>query len=70
MRTIAAGDYAQACRVADWPLVEMLLAYLARARELALAEHRHRELVWAALAPHVEKGKRQKPPELPEILKG
>ncbi len=39
-------------------------------REQALEDFRHRYLCWCVLAPHSAKGSRQRPPAVPEILRG
>jgi hypothetical protein len=39
-------------------------------RNRALDDYRFEHLCWCLLAPHVAKGSRQRPPQLPAILKG
>lgn len=51
----------------DWPLHEVLLAYVERLRDSALETYQHATLVWAMTAPHSKKP--SKPPRAPAILK-
>lgn len=53
-----------------WPLREALEHFYLIARERALADFRHAQLIYALQAPHVAKGVTLDPPERPEILGG
>jgi hypothetical protein len=51
----------------QWPVREILLAYIAVLKQQALERYQADLQVWATLAPHQEKA--SKPPEPPKILK-
>lgn len=51
----------------QWPISEGIRALRTRAREAAAIDFRHAQLMWAATAPHMKN--RQRPPELPRILR-
>jgi hypothetical protein len=68
VRAVARYDPARIEVVLDWPLRDLFLAYLDKARELARAEHYVDLLIWASLAPYQKQ--REKPPKMPKILKG
>lgn len=67
MRQVAQFDYAKAQAVLDWPLHEVLLAYVERVRDAALQQYNQSVLVWAITSPHMKKP--PKPPRVPAILK-
>lgn len=52
----------------DWPLREMLLAYLDCLREAALRKYEMELQVWSSLAPYQRR--KTDPPALPRVLKG
>lgn len=54
--------------IADRPLREVLLAWVAAKRRDAREQYRHDLQVWAALAPYQEKQENKKPPKPPDIL--
>jgi hypothetical protein len=66
---VAGPDFDRARDIARWPLVEVLVCYLAIERERALRIYQHRELVWNIRAPYVSEDKRGPYPEVPPILK-
>lgn len=70
VQEIADGDFDRAARILRWPLRSALLCYRRRMKTLAVADLRHRWLLWAVTAPHFAKGKQPNPPEIPEILRG
>jgi hypothetical protein len=54
--------------VLDWPLRDVMLAFIERMRDSALRSYELELLVWSALAPHQRK--KTDPPRLPRVLKG
>jgi hypothetical protein len=64
---VAEHDFGRFDEVMDWPLRELLLAFVARLRSRARETYALELLVWAALAPHQKKA--QKPPSIPSILR-
>jgi hypothetical protein len=67
VRLVAGHDWEKAQRVLDWPLHEVLIAYVEQMREAALDSYQHSIIVWALTAPHSKKP--AKPPRVPAILK-
>jgi hypothetical protein len=64
---VAGHDPDRADRILDWPLRELLLAYIETMKAAALESYRHASIMWALTAPHSKKA--QKPPRVPSILK-
>ena len=67
MRELAGHDFRRAIEVTRWPLLDVLLAYRARLRELALEEWRYRRLVWSIETTFAKR--RSRPPAPPAILR-
>lgn len=67
LREVAGHDPDRAERALDWPLRELLLAYVETMKEAALESYRHASIMWALTAPHSKKP--PKPPRVPSILK-
>jgi len=65
LRDLSGGDYARACEIARWPVVEVLHAYMHRLKSMAADEYRQRILVWASIA---RAGSKRRAPEPPAIL--
>lgn len=66
VREIAGWDYARAQQLLDWPLREVLLAYLHLVRDRALADHRFNTIMWRIGSAF---GGKSNPPRPPPILK-
>lgn len=65
---MAQFDYDRAKRiVGEWPIPEVLLAYLHQLRQAAVKQHELATLTWASLAPHQKK--KVEPPRVPDILR-
>jgi hypothetical protein len=68
IREVANFDPARVEVVLDWPLRDVMLAFVAILKERERAKYYVDLLLWAIVAPYVKhKGK---PPQLPKILKG
>ena len=67
VRELANHDPTRIAGVLRWPLREALLAYVQRLRVQALAEWRHAELCYVAVAPHSTKP--GNPPKEPRVLR-
>jgi hypothetical protein len=67
VRTVAAWDPAQVKQRLQWPLRDLLLAYLAILKREAEERYRHDLAIWAALAPHQKRA--ASAPRPPRILK-
>lgn len=52
----------------DWPLRDIMLAYVERMRDSAWRSYQLDLLVWSALAPHQRR--KTDPPAVPKVLKG
>jgi hypothetical protein len=63
---VAGWDHDKVQRVLDWPIREMLLAFVAELKSQALAAYQSALLIWATRSAF--NGKLKKPP-LPEILR-
>lgn len=66
VREVAEWDHDAVQRVLNWPLREVLLAYVARLKADALRGYQTALLVWAS---RTAMGGKTKPPDLPNILK-
>jgi hypothetical protein len=66
VREVCSYDPVRAVGVLRWPLRELMLAYVHRVKQSALADYRHETLVWASIAPHSTK--KIEPPKRPHIL--
>jgi hypothetical protein len=64
---VAAYDYARTLGVLDWPVRELLVAYVDCMKAAALEAYRHAQLVYWLQVPCVKKP--GKPPKVPSILK-
>jgi hypothetical protein len=51
----------------DWPLRELMLAYIECMRASALRRYETELLVWSALAPHQRR--KTEPPAIPKVLR-
>jgi hypothetical protein len=67
VRAVSGFDYEKAQRVARWPLVEVLYAYLERVRDGA-RDNFHLQLLLYAICPP-SKGSNRRPPQASSILK-
>lgn len=67
MRAVSRGDYDIALRVVNWPLIEVLHAFMEIMRHDAVESYRHSLTLWA-LAPRSKK--KLPPPKRPGILDG
>lgn len=65
VRILARHDFDRLERVIDWPIREVLRAYMAHLRREALLQFRFESLRWAVLAPY----SKAEHPGLPGILK-
>jgi hypothetical protein len=54
--------------VVDWPLRDLMLAYVECMRMSALRTYETELLVWSALAPHQRR--KTDPPAIPRVLRG
>lgn len=63
---LSGHDHDRARKILRWPLREVLVAYVAREREVALAQYRHEEILYRLIAPY---SKNVTPPGLPGILR-
>jgi hypothetical protein len=66
VREVAGWDHNAAQMVLDWPLRELLLSYSAKLKEEALRGYQVALTVWAS---RTALGGKQKPPDVPTILK-
>ncbi len=67
IRAVAEFDLERSRDVMDWPLRELMLAYVERMKEAALRTYETDLLVWSALAPHQRR--KTDPPAIPRILR-
>jgi hypothetical protein len=67
IREVSDGDFDRLRAVREWPLRELLLAYIERMRAAALRSYETELLVWSVLAPHQKRS--SKPPAVPRILR-
>lgn len=65
VRDVAGHDFERAQRVARWPVVEVLHAYMAIVRRHAADSYRHKVTIWA-MTLRFRKDKQQ--PKAPAIL--
>lgn len=63
---MAGYDYDRAAVVARWPLREMLIAYVALAREQAEESYRHTQLLYQV---RNSLGGKEEPPPVPPLLR-
>jgi hypothetical protein len=68
IREVARHDAGRVREIFEWPLRDLLLAYLEHLRVIARRNYELELLVWSALAPHQRR--RTDPPKLPRILRG
>jgi hypothetical protein len=67
IRAVARDDAGRVREVFEWPLRDIMLAYLESMRVQARRNYEVELLVWSALAPHQRR--RTDPPKLPRILR-
>ena len=67
IREVARHDAGRVREVFEWPLRDLLLAYLEYLRAGARRNYEMELLVWSALAPHQRR--KIDPPKLPRILR-
>ena len=67
-RELVGADPCALEQALDWPLIDLLHALRYRLRTLAREQYHTEVQVWAAIAPHQEKP--DKPPQIPEVLRG
>jgi hypothetical protein len=67
IREVARDDPGRIREVFEWPLRDLLLAYLGCLRAAARRQYEVELLVWSALAPHQRR--KTDPPKLPRILR-
>ena len=65
-REVAGWDHDEVQRILDWPLREVLLKYIAHLTAEAMRGYQTAMIVWAT---RTSMGGKQKPPELPSILR-
>jgi hypothetical protein len=68
IREVAHHDADLVREIFEWPLRDLLLAYLERLRTTARRTYEIELLVWSTLAPHQRR--KTDPPKLPRILRG
>jgi hypothetical protein len=67
IREVAHHDLDRIHAVQDWPLRDLLLAYIECMRVAALRAYETELLVWSALAPHQRR--KTDPPAIPRVLR-
>ena len=67
MREVGGQQWDRILEVWDWPIREVMLAYIERMKLSALRSYETQLLVWSALAPHQKK--RSDPPAIPKLLR-
>jgi hypothetical protein len=66
-REVARHDYDRLLIVLNWPLRELLIAYVETLRSAALESFRYDMVLYWLQAPHLKKPRQ--PPKVPSILK-
>lgn len=67
IREVGRDDHGRIREVLDWPLREVMLAYVALLKAAALRTYEMELLVWSSLAPHMRR--KTDPPKIPRVLR-